>query len=66
MADIDSILHQPQVRGGVVKVPGDPSIFNDDVTLLGADRNGYFDDALMNKMIWYVLYNCEEVDDYRE
>jgi hypothetical protein len=66
MADIDSRFHQPQVRGGVVKVPGDPSIFNDDVTLLGADRSGYIDDALMNKMIWYVLYNCEEVDDYRE
>jgi hypothetical protein len=66
MADIDSTFHQPQVRGGVVKVPGDPSIFNDDVTLLGADRSGYIDDAIMNKMIWYVLYNCEEVDDYRE
>jgi hypothetical protein len=66
MADIDSRFHQPHVRGGVIEVPGDPSIFNDDVTLLGADRSGYIDDALMNKLIWYVLYNCEEVDEYRE
>jgi hypothetical protein len=34
--------------------------------IIGADRRQYIDDEMMDKLVWYVLNNCEEVEPYLE
>ena len=47
-------------------VPGDElSIFKHGVTVLGASKFAY-NDAEYDKLVWYVLKNCREVDEYKE
>jgi hypothetical protein len=44
----------------------DLEVFRHGGSLVGATRVDYIDDAIFNKLKWYVLYNCEEADIYRE
>jgi hypothetical protein len=29
-------------------------------------RVQYIDDDVVDKLVWYVLHNCEEADEYKE
>ncbi|XP_066334951.1 uncharacterized protein [Miscanthus floridulus] len=42
----------------------DLSIFQHGVKLLGAHRQTYLDDKEFDKICWYVLNNCDEVEPY--
>jgi hypothetical protein len=43
---------------------GDTSVFMPGVQLIGKDRVRYILEKIMNKLVWYVLNNCEEVESY--
>jgi len=43
---------------------GDLSIFQHGVKLLGANRQIYLEDKEFDKLCWYVLNNCDEVEPY--
>jgi hypothetical protein len=43
---------------------GDLKIFQDDVKLLGANRQTNLEAKEFDKLCWYVLNNCDEVDPY--
>jgi hypothetical protein len=47
-------------------LPDDISIFKHGVTLVGSNRIQYIDDVVLNKLVWYVLNNCDEVEEYVE
>ena len=44
----------------------DISVFKHGVTLVGSNRSQYIDDVDLNKLVWYVLNNCEEAEEYLE
>jgi hypothetical protein len=43
---------------------GDLKNFQDDVKLLGANRQTNLEAKEFDKLCWYVLNNCDEVDPY--
>jgi len=43
---------------------GDLSIFQHGVKLLGANRQIYLEDKEFDKLCWYVLNNCDEIEPY--
>jgi hypothetical protein len=43
---------------------GDTSVFMHGVQLIGKDRVQYIPEKIMDKLVWYVLNNCEEVEPY--
>ena len=45
--------------------PNDFSIFGHGINLLGASKLHY-EDKDYGSMVWFVLNNCEEVDEYKE
>ena len=45
---------------------GDTSVFMHGIQLIGKDRVQYIDDKIFDKLVWYVLSNCEEVELYLE
>lgn len=45
---------------------GDISVFMHGAKLSRKSRVQYIDDEIMNKLVWYVLNNCEEVEPYLE
>ena len=46
-------------------LPTDSSIFSHGINLLGAYKLHYQDNDY-DSMVWFVLNNCEEVDEYKE
>ena len=42
----------------------DTSVFRHGVKLMGANRVQYMEEEEMEKVVWYVLNNCEEVEPY--
>jgi hypothetical protein len=47
-------------------LPDDISVFQHGVTLVRGCRVQYIDDDVMDKLVWYVLHNCEEAHEYKE
>jgi hypothetical protein len=45
-------------------LPNDIFVFKHGATLVGATKTEYIDDAIMNKLVWYVLHNADEVEEY--
>ena len=43
---------------------GDLSVFQHGVKLLGANRETYLENKEFDKLCWYVLNNCDEVEPY--
>jgi hypothetical protein len=66
MADIENRFNQDDGSGGEMALPDDISIFRHGVTLVGSNRTQYIDDVVLNKLVWYVLNNCDEVEEYLE
>jgi hypothetical protein len=52
--------------GGEVSLPDDIYVFQHGVTLVGGCTVQYTDDDVMDKLVWYVLHNCEGADEYKE
>ena len=44
----------------------DDTIFRHGVKLMGDNRVQYMEEEEMEKVVWYVLNNCEEVEPYVE
>jgi hypothetical protein len=66
MEDVDTKFNQDDDSGTEMPLPDDISVFKHGATLVGANRTEYIEDAVMNKLIWYVLHNAEEADEYRK
>jgi len=67
MEDVDTRFNQNVGSVGDGPLVGDTSVFMHGVTLVGANRVHYIDDdAVMAKLVWYVLNNCDEVEPYVE
>jgi hypothetical protein len=66
MEDIDNRFDHDDGSGGEMPLADDISVFKHGVTLVGSDRSQYIDDVVMNKLVWYVLNNCDEVEEYLE
>jgi hypothetical protein len=66
MEDMDTRFNSEDGSGGEVPLPDDISAFQHGVTLVGGCRVQYIDDDVMDKLVWYVLHNCEEADEYKE
>jgi hypothetical protein len=66
MEDIDNIFDHDDGSGGEMPLADDISVFKYGVTLVGSDRSQYIDDVVLNKLVWYVLNNCDKVEEYLE
>jgi hypothetical protein len=66
MEDIDTRFNRGDGIDGEMPLPDEISVFKHGVTLVGFDRCQYIDDDVLNKLVWYVLNNCEEVEEYVE
>jgi hypothetical protein len=66
MEDIENRFNQDDDSGGEMALPDDISVFKHGVTLVGSNRTQYIDDVVFNKLVWYVLNNCDEVEEYLE
>jgi hypothetical protein len=63
MQDVDTKFNQDVGDGPLVS---DTSVFMHGAKIIRADRRQYIDDEMMDKLVWYVLNNCEEVEPYLE
>jgi hypothetical protein len=66
MQDIDTRFNQVDDSGSGKPLPGDISVFKHGASLVGAVSTQYFDEAVMNKLTWYVLHNADEAEPYFE
>jgi hypothetical protein len=66
MMDISTRFNHVDDSGSERPLDNDLEVFRHGGSLVGATRVDYIDDAIFNKLKWYVLYNCEEADIYRE
>jgi hypothetical protein len=66
MEEMDTRFNSEDDSGQEVPLPDDISVFHHGVTLVGGCRVQYIDDDVMDKLVWYVLHNCEEADEYKE
>jgi hypothetical protein len=66
MKDIETRFNKDDGSTGENTLPDELPVFKHDVTLVGGTREQYVDDAVLNKLTWYVLNNCDEVDEYKE
>ena len=66
MEDVDTRFNQDNDSGTEMPFANDISVFKHGATLVGATRTDYIDDAVMNKLVWYVLHNAEEAEEYLE
>jgi hypothetical protein len=66
MQDIETRFNQVDDSAGEMTLPDDIEVFKHGVTLVGATRRQYIDDDVLKKLNWYVLNNCEEVDEFKE
>ncbi|XP_066361319.1 uncharacterized protein [Miscanthus floridulus] len=66
MEDIDNRFNHHDDNDGEMPLPDDVSVFKHGVTLVGSNRSQYIDDDVLNKLVWYVLNNCEEAEEYLE
>jgi hypothetical protein len=66
MQDIDTRFNCDDNSDGEMPLVDDISVFKHGVTLVGSDRMQYVDDDVLNKLVWYVLNNCDEVEEYVE
>jgi hypothetical protein len=66
MEDVDTKFNQDDDSGTELPLLDDISVFKHGGTLVGANRTEYIEDVVMNKLIWYVLHNAEEADEYRK
>ncbi|XP_066323130.1 uncharacterized protein [Miscanthus floridulus] len=66
MEDIDNRFNHDDGSDGEMPLPDDISVFKHGVTLVGSNRSQYIDDVDLNKLVWYVLNNCEEAEEYLE
>ena len=64
MKDVDTRFNQDDDSGTEMPLPNDMSVFKHGATLVGATKTEYIDDAIMNKLVWYVLHNADEVQEY--
>jgi hypothetical protein len=65
MEDVDTRFNR-DARHGDGPLDGNSSVFMHDVKLIGSTRIQYMEDEIMDKLVWYVLNNCEEVQPYLE
>jgi hypothetical protein len=63
MQDVDNKFNKDVGDGPLVS---DTSVFMHGAKIIGADKRQYIDDEMMDKLVWYVLNNCEEVEPYLE
>lgn len=63
---MDTRFNLEDDSGVEVPLPNDISIFKHGATLVGGNRVQQIDDAVLDKLVWYVLNNCEEADEYKE
>jgi hypothetical protein len=66
MEDMGTRFNSEDDSGGEVPLPDDIFVIQHGVTLVGGNRVQYIEDDLMDKLVWYVLHNCEEADEYKE
>ncbi|XP_066358199.1 uncharacterized protein [Miscanthus floridulus] len=66
MEDIDNRFNHDDGSDGEMPLPDDIFVFKHGVTLVGSNRSQYIDDVDLNKLVWYVLNNCEEAEEYLE
>lgn len=64
MKDVDTRFNQDDDSGTEMPLPNDMSVFKHGATLVGGTKTEYIDDATMNKLVWYVLHNADEVQEY--
>jgi hypothetical protein len=64
MKDVDTRFNQDDDSGTEMPLTNDMSVFKHGATLVGATKTEYIDDAIMNKLVWYVLHNADEVEEY--
>ncbi|XP_066338417.1 uncharacterized protein [Miscanthus floridulus] len=64
MEDIDNRFNHDDGSDGEMPLPDDISVFKHGVTLVGSNRSQYIDDVDLNKLVWYMLNNCEEAEEY--
>jgi hypothetical protein len=65
MEDVDTRFNR-DARHGDGPLDGNSSVFMHGVKLIGSTRIQYMEDEIMDKLVWYVLNNCEEVQPYLE
>jgi hypothetical protein len=63
MQDVDTKFNHDVGDGPLVS---DTSVFMHGVKIIGADMRQYIDDKMKDKLVWYILNNCEEVEPYLE
>jgi hypothetical protein len=63
MRDVDTKFNQDVGHWSLVS---DTSVFMHGVKITGSDRRQDINDEMMDKLVWYVLNNCEEVAPYLE
>jgi hypothetical protein len=66
MEDMGTRFNSKDDSGGDVPLSDDISFFQHGVPLVGGCRVQYIDDDVMDKLVWYVLHNCEEADEYKD
>jgi hypothetical protein len=66
MEDIDTRFNRGDGSDGEMPLADVISIFKHGVTLVGSNRTQYIEDDVLNKLVWYVLNNCDEVEEYVE
>ena len=59
----DDVNGPPEFDGST---DGDTSIFMHGVQLISKDRVQFIDNKTFDKLVWYVLNNCYEVEPYLE
>jgi hypothetical protein len=64
MKDIETRFNQDDDSGTEMPLADDISVFKHGATLVGAVTTKYIDDAVMKRLIWYVLNNTGEAEQY--
>jgi hypothetical protein len=62
MKDIETRFNQDDDSGTEMPLADDISVFKHGATLVGAVTTKYIDDAVMKRLIWYVLNNTGEAE----
>jgi hypothetical protein len=66
MEDIQTRFNQDDDSATEMPLPDDVSVFKHGASLVGAVTTKYIDDDVMKKLIWYVLNNACEAEQYIE
>jgi hypothetical protein len=64
MADVSTRLNRGDSQAEDEPPASEISVFNHCVKLIGASREQYIDDEMMDRLVWFVLNNSREVEPY--